>query len=83
MADLLNKYFASVFTMEDVSGLQEENFELRNLASLNSCNLFENVIIKTEKKKKKKKKKTPGPAWIAPRPKRSETANIQDTFDNV
>ncbi len=50
MADLLNEYFASVFTKEDISGFQEEKFERRNLSSLNSYNLSENVLIKTLEK---------------------------------
>ncbi len=52
MADLLNEYFASVFTTEDISDFQEENFELRNLDLLNSWNLIEYVLIKTQQKLK-------------------------------
>ncbi len=55
-SDLLNEYFATVFSKEDINGFQEDIFELRNLTSLNSCNLSENVIIKTTEKLKKKKK---------------------------
>ncbi len=65
MAYLLNDYFASVFTKEDISGFQEENLYLRNLASLNSCNLSENVTIKTLEKLKTNK--TPSLDCIAPR----------------
>lgn len=65
MADLLNEYFASVFTVEDTSGLQQENIELRNLASFNFCNFSEDAVIKALGKLNANK--TPGPDGIAPR----------------
>ena len=65
IAEELNKYFASVFTVEDINGIQEETSMQRNIAPLSNCNFSENAVMKALDKINGNK--TPGPDCIAPR----------------
>ncbi len=63
MSDLLNEYFALVFTVEDTSDLLAKNIKLGNSAPFKPCNISEDVIIKALDKLNANK--TPGPDGIA------------------
>ena len=65
IAEELNKYFASVFTVEDTDSLQEEISTQRNTAPLSNCNFSDNAVIKALDKINANK--TSGPDCIAPR----------------
>ena len=65
IAEELNKYFASVFTVEDINGLQEETSIQRNKTPLSNCNFSDNAVIKALNKINANK--TSGPDCIAPR----------------
>ena len=65
MAEILNEYFASVFTIEDTNGIMETSTASANAAQLNNCEFTEENIIKTLENIKVNK--TPGPDRIAPR----------------
>ena len=64
MAEELNKYFASVFTVEDTHGVQEIITQT-NIASLSNCTFSSNAVIKALDKINANK--TAGPDSIAPR----------------
>ena len=64
IAEELNKYFASVFTVEDTNGLQEITTQ-RNIAPLSNCSFSDNAVIKALDKINANK--TSGPDCIAPR----------------
>ena len=64
IAEELNKYFASVFTVEDTNGLQETSTP-RNIVPLSNCNFSDNAVIKALDKMNANK--TSGPDCITPR----------------
>ena len=65
MAEMLNNYFASVFTVENTTGIEETSIAQTNAISLINCDFPEDTIIKVLDKIKVNK--TPGPDRIAPR----------------
>lgn len=65
MANILNKYFSTVFTEEDNSERQPTPCILSNNAFLNTCTFEENEILRAINKIKVNK--TPGPDRISPR----------------
>ena len=65
VAEILNEYFASVFTVEDTNGIVEASPAAANTTQLSNCEFTEENIIKSLENIKVNK--TPGPDRIAPR----------------
>ena len=65
MADILNNFFASVFTIEDTSGNQPTPKNLNNDNHLNTCVFRESDVLLAINNLKTNK--TPGPDKISPR----------------
>ena len=65
VAEILNEYFASVFTVEDTNGTVEASPTPANAVQLSNCEFTEENIIKSLENIKVNK--TPGPDGIAPR----------------
>ena len=59
MAELLNDYFSSVFTVENTFEIQEITPAIHNLIPLSECDFTEDTVTKTLDKIKVNK--TPGP----------------------
>ena len=64
MVEVLNDYFASVFTNEDTYEIQEITPAQPNLIPLSDCDFTEDTVTKSLDKIKVNK--TPGPDCIAP-----------------
>ena len=73
MAEALNDYFASVFTVEDTYEIQDIAPAQPNIISLSDCNITEDVVTKALDKIKVNK--TPGPDYIAWSFKRGKVSN--------
>ncbi len=65
MAEILNEYFASVFTVEDINSIEEASSASGDIIQINNCEFTENNIIHILDYIKADK--TPGPDCIAPR----------------
>ncbi len=65
MAEILNKYFASVFTIEASRDIVETSPATGNIIQLNNCEFTEDTIIKALDNIKVNK--THGPDRLAPR----------------
>ena len=65
MAEILNNYFVSVFTVEDTYEIHEIAPAKTNLIPWSDCHFTDNTVTKTLDKIKVNK--TPGPDCFAPR----------------
>ena len=81
MAEALNDYFASVFTVEDTYEIQDIIPAQHNQIPLTDYNFTEDAVTKTLGKIKVNK--TPGPDYIAPRILRGKISNQQTTYDTI
>ena len=81
MAEVLNDYFASVFTVEDTYEIQKITPAKPNLIPLNNCDFTEDAVTKALDKIKVNK--NPAPDCIPPSLKRIKKSNHQTSCNTI